>query len=47
MGGFRLISSIHTVARHNVHGLDNVLYNTLTTYVNLSYSLERQDTADR
>ena len=45
-GGFGLISSTHTIPRHTVYGLDNVLYNTLTTYFNMTYSLERQDTAE-
>ena len=46
-GSFGLISSTHTIPRHTVHGLDNILYNTLTTYFNMTYSLERQDTADK
>jgi len=46
-GGFGLISSTPTIPRHTVYGLDNALYNTLTTYFNMTYSLERQDTADR
>jgi hypothetical protein len=45
--GFGLITSNHTTPRHTVHDLDNVLHNTLTTYFNMTYSLERQDTADR
>ena len=46
-GGFGLISSTHTIPRHTVYSLDNVLYNTLTTYFSMTYSLERQGTADR
>jgi len=46
-GGFGLISSTPTKPRHTVYDLDNALYSTLTTYFNMTYSLERQDTADR
>lgn len=46
-GCFGLISSTHTIPMHTVHDLDNVLNNTLTTYFNMTYRLERQDTADR
>ena len=33
---FGLISSTHTIPTHTVRGLDNVLYNTLTAYFNVT-----------